>query len=81
MQKDEQEELEKFQTLIKFIRPEAFSEDKKVQFSVDFIESIEEKLGRELTEEERDKIERGEEIDNEEADNLDLIEPADKNKE
>lgn len=72
IQKDEQEEFEKFKTLIKYVRPEAFIESENEQHSVDFIESIEEKLGRKLTEEELNKIQNAETNRNDE--DLDVIE-------
>lgn len=55
--KDEQEEYEKFITLYKFVRPEAFfnQEGKEVK-TVGFMESLEEGLGRKLTEDEIRKI-------------------------
>lgn len=55
--KDEEEDFEKTKVLCKFLRPEAFSEDNDTSIVSDtFIEDIETKLGRKLTEEEQSKI-------------------------
>ncbi len=50
--KDEQEEAQKFETLYKFVRPEAFWNKDNIVETTGFIEGIEEKLGRKLTDEE-----------------------------
>jgi len=57
--KDEQEEAQKFEILYKFVRPEAFlKRDNEIE-TEGFIEGIEEKLGRKLTEEELRVIKEG----------------------
>lgn len=50
------EEAEYFKALCMHIRPEAYFKDKPTDASTDFAESIESKLGRPLTEEERELL-------------------------
>ena len=51
--------MQKFETLYKFIRPEIFFKKDDETETVGYIEGIEEKLGRKLTDEELRGIQEG----------------------
>ena len=72
--KDDEEENKKLETICKYLRPEVFLKKEEEQETFDFIESIEEKLGRKLTEEELSKINEEREVDNNDIDIIEHLE-------
>ena len=77
IRKDEDDEFEKIKTVLKILKPEAFKNDEDLEVidaQDSFIKDIEEKVGRELTQEELYRLKNDPEFDlNEIADEVTVI--------
>lgn len=67
------EDAEYFKAICMHIRPEAYFKDKPSDVSTDFAESIESKLGRPLTDEEKELLGAPEPVVEEVDDDVDII--------